>query len=257
MACGAGSAFAVVAGLLLAIVGAVLLSPLAPVGPVRQIDPARGFQLDATVLLGGGLVLTVLLLGVLAWLSWRAVGVEGRVRFRPTSFLARSAPQLGLPVTAQLGAGYAFAAPPGRGRTAVRANLIGSVVAVAAVVTTVVRGQPQWARDPPGTVRVELECPSPERGGYGSFLPQDVNATTLGNGDGTLDQLMAHTPGIRGWSTFGFTQLAVDGHQIPVLGVATHGGNVEPPTVDGQRLTGRGTPDRRQPEARPRSNRDR
>ena len=239
VACGAGGALAVVAGLLLAIVGAVLLSPLAPVGPVRQIDPARGFQLDATVLLGGGLVLAVLLLGVLAWLSWRAVGVEGRVRFRRTSFLARTAPQLGLPVTAQLGAGYALAAPPGTGRTAVRTNLIGSVVAVGAVVTAVV-----FAASLNGLVT------HPERygwnwnvllqneGGYGSFLPQDVNATTLGNGEGTLDHLMAHTPGIRGWSTFGFTQLAVDGQQIPVLGVATHGGDVEPPTVDGQSLTG-------------------
>ncbi len=239
VACGAGSALAVVAGLLLAIVGAVLLSPLAPVGPVRQIDPARGFQLDATVLLGGGLVLAVLLLGVLAWLSWRAVGVEGRVRFRRPSFLTRTAPQLGLPVTAQLGAGYALAAPPGTGRTAVRTNLIGSVVAVGAVVTVVV-----FAACLNGLVT------HPERygwnwnvllqneGGYGSFLPQDVNATTLGNGEGTLDQLMAHTPGIRGWSTFGFTQLSVDGQQIPVLGVATHGGDVEPPTVDGQSLTG-------------------
>jgi hypothetical protein len=239
VACGAGGVLAVVAGLLLAIVGAVLLSPLAPIGPVRQIDPARGFQLDATVLLGGGLVLAVLLLGLLAWLSWRAVGVEGRVRFRPTSFLARTAPQLGLPVTAQLGAGYALAPPPGTGRTAVRANLIGSVVAVGAVVTAVV-----FAASLNGLVT------HPERygwnwnvllqneGGYGSFLPQDVNATTLGNGEGSLDQLMARTPGIRGWSTFGFTQLAVDGQQIPVLGVATHGGDVEPPTADGQSLTG-------------------
>ena len=239
VACGAGGALAVVAGLLLAIVGAVLLSPLAPVGPVRQIDPARGFQLDATVLLGGGLVLAVLLLGVLAWLSWRAVGVEGRVRFRRPSFLTRTAPQLGLPVTAQLGTGYALAAPPGTGRTAVRTNLIGSVVAVGAVVTAVV-----FAACLNGLVT------HPERygwnwnvllqneGGYGSFLPQDVNATTLGNGEGTLDQLMAHTPGIRGWSAFGFTQLSVDGQQIPVLGVATHGGDVEPPTVDGQSLTG-------------------
>ena len=121
-------------------------------------------------------------------------------------------------MTAQLGVGYALASPPGTGRTAVRTNLIGSVVAVGAVVTAIV-----FAASLNGLVTY------PERygwnwnvllqneGGYGSFLPQDVNATTLGNGEGTLDHLMAHTPGIRGWSTFGFTQLAVNGRQIPVL----------------------------------------
>lgn len=208
-------------------------------GPVRAVDPARGFQLDATVLLGGGLVLAVLLLSVLAWLSWRAVGVEAPTRFRPTSFLARTAPQLGLPVTAQLGASYALAAPPGTGRTAVRANLVGSIVAVGAVVTAVV-----FAANLNGLVT------HPERygwnwnvllqnqGGYGSFLPQGVSATTLGNGEGNLDHVMAATPGIKGWSAFAFTQLAIDGQQIPVLGLATHGGDVEPPTVDGQSLTG-------------------
>jgi ABC-type antimicrobial peptide transport system permease subunit len=64
-----------------------------------------------------------------------------------------------------------------------------------------------------------------------------VTAATLGNGDGGLDQEMAKIPGIEGWSTFGFTQLPIGGQEIPVLGLATHEGRVEPPTVDGQRLS--------------------
>ncbi|MGA8454437.1 MAG: hypothetical protein WB800_03440, partial [Streptosporangiaceae bacterium] len=48
---------AVVGGMVLAVGGAVAVSPLAPVGPVRAFDPARGFQADPLVLAGGGSVL--------------------------------------------------------------------------------------------------------------------------------------------------------------------------------------------------------
>ena len=238
MASGLGGALAVVIGTVLAIAGAVALSPLAPVGPVRQVDPARGVQFDTTVLLGGAAVLAVLLLAILSWLSWRAVRSEARLPFRQSTFLARTAPQLGLPVTAQLGTEYALEAPPGNGRTVVRANLIGSIVAVGAVVTAVV-----FAASLNGLVThpdrygwnwgVLVE----NQGGYGGFLPNQVTPATLGDGDGPLDHEMSSIPGIKGWSTFGFTQLPIDGQVIPVLGLATHRGDVEPPTVDGQSLS--------------------
>ena len=44
---------AVLGGMVLAVAGAVAVSPLAPVGPVRAFDPARGFQADPLVLAGG------------------------------------------------------------------------------------------------------------------------------------------------------------------------------------------------------------
>jgi hypothetical protein len=141
-------------------------------------------------------------------------------------------------VTAQLGAEYALEAPPGNGRTVVRANLIGSIVAVGVVVTAVV-----FAASLNGLVThpdrygwnwgVLVE----NQGGYGGFLPDQVTPTTLGDGDGPLDHEMSTIPGIQGWSTFGFTQLPIDGQVIPVLGLATHRGAVEPPTVDGQSLS--------------------
>ncbi len=39
-----------------------------------------------------------------------------------------------------------------------------------------------------------------------------------------------------GWSSFSFTQLIIDGRTVPVLGLSTHGGSVEPPTVSGRPL---------------------
>ena len=72
-------------------------------------------------------------------------------------------------------------------------------------------------------------------GGYGSFLTS-ANPAAFHGGDGGLDRLMDSAHGVSGWSTFGFTQLLIDGQTVPVLGLATHRGAVEPPTVSGRRL---------------------
>ena len=83
LAGGFEGAVAVIAGVALAIAGAVAISPLAPVGPVRQFDPAKGVQFDVIVLLGGGLLLLLLLLALLALLAWRSVRVTVAGRPRP------------------------------------------------------------------------------------------------------------------------------------------------------------------------------
>jgi hypothetical protein len=71
--------------------------------------------------------------------------------------------------------------------------------------------------------------------GYGSFLTS-ANPAAFHGGDGDLDRLINSEHGVRGWSTFGFTQLLIDGQTVPVLGLATHRGSVEPPTVSGSTL---------------------
>ena len=48
---------------ILAVAGAIALSPLAPVGQVRQFDPARGVQADGLVLGAGSVLLAAILLG--------------------------------------------------------------------------------------------------------------------------------------------------------------------------------------------------
>ena len=60
-----GVSFAVVMGALLAVVLAISLSPLSPLGPVRFVYPYRGVSFDWTVL-GFGLVVLVVVLEVIA-----------------------------------------------------------------------------------------------------------------------------------------------------------------------------------------------
>jgi ABC-type lipoprotein release transport system permease subunit len=224
---GLGGAAAVVAGMALAVAGAVALSPLAPVGPVHQVDPARGFRFDLTVLLGGGLLLTVVLLVLVAWLAWRSVRPLGRPATLRPSLTARAAGAVGLPTVATLGARYALEAPPGRRRGTARANVLGSIAAVTAVVTAVVFGASlNGLVSHPVRYGWNWDVLIQEQGGYGNF--QGFN----------LSKLVDSQPGVQGWSTFAFAQLPIDGQSVPVLGLATHRGSVEPPTISGRSLDG-------------------
>ena len=133
----------------------------------------------------------------------------------------------GLPTTAALGIRYALQPAPGRQRGGVRANLVGSIVAVTAVITAgfSAPASTAWSPTRPATAGTGT-CSSSPRAGTGTGT-----ATTW-----TSSWRPNRASG--GWSTFAFTQLAIDGQSIPVLGIATHGDAVEPPTVSGRRLDG-------------------
>jgi hypothetical protein len=147
LAAGLEGGIAVVAGVVLAVAGAYAVSPLAPVGPVRRFDPARGFEADPLVLAGGGAVLALVLLGVLAVLAWRAVrrgraagpgGDRGTRRARARiGAAARGSPCF----PCRVGRGGDRS---GHGRG--------------------VRRQPERAGQPPSPVRLELGPADPGRG---------------------------------------------------------------------------------------------
>jgi len=224
---GIGGGLAVLAGMVLAVGGAVALSPLAPVGPVRQFDPAGGISFDGTVLLGGGLLLMVVLLALAGWVAWRALRPATGGPGARQSALANAAVSAGLAAPAVLGIRYALQPAPGRQRGSVRANLLGSIVAVTAVITAAVFGASlNGLVSHPVRYGWNWNVLIQSQGGYGDWYGYN------------MDKLMDAQHGVRGWSAFGFTQLPIDGQSIPVLGITTHGGDVEPPTVSGRRLDG-------------------
>src|ERR1700691_1709179 len=140
LAVGVDGAASVVGGMALAVAGAVVVSPLAPIGPVRAFDPARGFEADPLVLAGGGGALTVILLGILAVLAWRSVRPAANAPGSRTSPIPRAAREVGLPVTAVAGIRAALERGAGQRPAPVLATLAGSAAAVLAVVTAVVFG---------------------------------------------------------------------------------------------------------------------
>jgi hypothetical protein len=129
----------VVGGVVLAALGALVLSPRFPIGLGRQADPDLGVQLDAPVVLGGAALLALLVVTVAAAAAWSTTrradreAREGADQARG-SVVGRTSERLGLsPV---VGTGVRMALEPGRGRTAVpvRSAVAGTAVAIVGIV---------------------------------------------------------------------------------------------------------------------------
>lgn len=228
-AIGLEGAVMVIIAVVLAVTGAVAVSPLGPVGPVRQFDPARGFEADPLVLGGGAATMAVLLLGLLTVLAWRSARqASDRAAPRP-SVIARATAAAGLPTVAVVGTRLALERGSGRRAITVRGALFGSITAVTAVVVALVFGASLTGlATHPARYGWNWTLLMDSDGGYGSWHPAQ------------MARLIDHQPGVTGWSAFGFTQVAIDGQEIPVLGLQRYLGSVAPPTTSGHPLAGPG-----------------
>jgi FtsX-like permease family len=131
-----------VAGMVLAIPAAYVLSWFTPIGLARRAEVFPGFAFDAAALLGGAAVLALLLAGRAALAAPRAArtGVRPAADGRPGIGLAGRLAGRGLSPAAVSGIQLAF--EPGRGRSAVpvRAAIAGMAAALAAVLAALVFG---------------------------------------------------------------------------------------------------------------------
>ena len=214
---------AILGGTILAVAGAIAVSPLAPVGPVRRYDPAHGVRLDGLVLGGGSVLLAAALLGLLAVMAWRAARpAAGPDRARPSA-IAQAAARAGLPATAVVATRNAVEPASGRRAVPVRASLLGSIAAVTAVIAAVVFGASLTGLiTHPSRYGWNWQVLVQAEGGWGHFTP------------GVMNQLLGEQPEVAAWSGFGFGQLTLDGRVVPVLGLQRHRGSVEPPTNSGR-----------------------
>lgn len=122
-ALGVGAAAAAVA-----VVGAVVASPLLPTGLARRVETDPGILVDPLTLAVGGVLVSLGL--VVAGLAYG--GRQTRAGRRPAG-RRDSLPQAG-PVAVGIGAGWALAAPRGRAGAAARSALAAVVAGVAGVV---------------------------------------------------------------------------------------------------------------------------
>ena len=131
---------AIVIGAVIACALSVGLSPVSPIGAVRQVDPAPGFSFDWTVLAAGFGIFIVVLGAVAVALALVVSRQDSRARVPTTQGVSRTvsvAVRIGLPAPAI--AGIRFAVERGRGPDAVPVGsaLCGAVLAVAVVVSTI------------------------------------------------------------------------------------------------------------------------
>ena len=156
----------------------------------------RGAQFDSTVLVGGALTLGVALLGLLASMAWRRARPRLDTGMPAPSAVAQAAAAAGLPRVVALGIRFALEPPAGGRKSAVRANLAGSVVAVLAVVTAAVFGASlDGLVSHPDRYGWNWDVLIQNQGGYGTFLTS-ANPAAFHGGDGTLDRLMDSEHGV-------------------------------------------------------------
>jgi hypothetical protein len=222
---------AVTAGALLAGGVAVVLSPLMPLGPVRPVYPTPGIDVDRTVL-GLGVVAMIVVLGVLAaLLTWRETSrlssLRPRERWRGEGRAVRAGANAGLPLPALTG--LRLALDPGAGLDAVpvRSAIVGAVLAVTVLVSTVTFG-------------ASLDALISHPALYGWNWDTALLSGFAGKEDLPLASAATafdRDPSVAAWSGANFIGARLNG--LDVLVLAEHpGASVTPPLLSGHGLEG-------------------
>ena len=139
-----GLCISVLLGAVLAATIAVALSPLMPIGPVRPVYPYRGISFDWTVLGFGLLALIIVIGSLVAGFAQREISrltADSRDNaWKAEPGLVHVATNSALPVS--MATGVRFALDPGSGSSdaPVRSAILGAVLALAVLVTTVTFG---------------------------------------------------------------------------------------------------------------------
>ena len=225
----------VVTGAILAVVGAILASPLMPIGAARIAEPDPGVSVNPAVLGLGLLAILVVALAIVVSTAWRAATTIGSLLARRAgetthpSRVAESAARTGLAPSAVTGVRMAL--EPGRGRTAipVRSAVVGLVVAVTAVTAVFTFGTN--LNRLVSTPRLYGDTWNLEIDGQFAAFPRPAVMKALGS-----DRNLA---GIAG-GDYG-DNVTIDGQIVPTVGIdSLMGRDVFPPIVRGHRPEGPG-----------------
>jgi putative ABC transport system permease protein len=223
-----GLEVAILAGSIVAGVVAVALSPLAPLGPVRSVDPTVGLSFDWTVLGFGMLLLAVVLSGLAVVLSYvhapHRVALRPRIRSASGARVVASLAGAGVPAPGVVGVRMAL--EPGEGRTAVpvRSALLSTALAVALVVTTLTFAS---------SLNTLVSTPS-LYGWNWTYLLNPVGSSG-GNVPSAALSDLKHDPYVAASSGAGYFDAQIDGQGVPILQTDADAA-VQPPILSGHGL---------------------
>ena len=217
-----------VAGAVIAVVVAVVASPLMPIGPARVAEPLRGVDIDSMVLGVGLIAIPLLLMACSAWTAWRAASgpftasaLEQR-RSIPVSRLSDTASRVGIRPSGAIGLQFAFDRGRGRSAAPVASAIAGTVVAIAAVVTAVTFG----------TSLTHL-IDTPRLYGQTWNASFDVQFGALPKA--RTNTFLERESGVDGWTYGTHDELTVDGHRTTGIELnAQHGALLAPTLLEGR-----------------------
>jgi ABC-type lipoprotein release transport system permease subunit len=219
-----GPVVSVLAGVALAVMLAFLASPLMPIGPVRRVEPHRGFSADLTVLGFGAVLMIAVLFAFITVAAWRSASYALAVRRRGLrrSHVPNTTVTAGLPTTGVVGLQLAFNPVDSRSTASTSSVVVGTAIAVAALIGAITFG-----------ASLQTLVREPHLYGW------NWNAALLSaNGYDNIDLAKAHKaldrdPNIAAWSGAYFGAAPIDGTDVPLLGM-NPGSRVVPPVLDGR-----------------------
>ncbi len=216
----------VASGAAMAVVVAIALSPLMPIGPARVAEPHPGLAINWTILGSGAFAIVVVFALRLAPAVWRQQTGSGSAVSagpveRPSRILA-SLTRTGAPVTATVGARLAL--EPGRGHTAVptRSTLVGAAVAVATLAGAFTFGT--------NLVRM---VNTPRLYGQAWQVSVDVEFGQIPRRD--VETFLRQQPGVAGWTFGNHSDATVAGrHVFTIELTGAHGPPMFPTLLEGR-----------------------
>ena len=209
----------------LAVVGALLASPIMPLGPARVAEPNPGMELDGAVLGIGFVCIVVVLTAVVALSAWRltsATGPDGTRRAavgRGGGWLAWLSSS-GAPVTASLG--ILEALDPGAAQWSCAGALVGTILSITMVVGTLTFG-----------ANLVHLVTTPQL--YGQTWQASVDTQFQNMPRSLMQSWVKHRPEVAAWSSGDFGTVDVMGSQVPAIGLSRGEGSLVGPTL----VTGR------------------
>jgi ABC-type lipoprotein release transport system permease subunit len=212
-----------IAGAALAVLLAILASPLTPVGPARLAEPHPGIAVNVAVLgLGFAGVVTLLALTTLLP-AWRAAGAGSATRQGGESRAGHQRIAFAVP-SPTLALGVRYALQPGRGRTAVpvRSALVSTGLAVATTVGAFVF-----------TTNLDRLVHTPRLYGWDwdlragdGFFPVDVPTTM---------KRLGTEPSVEAVAGANYGQMSIAGRPVAAVGIDAIRGVVFPTLLEGRR----------------------
>ena len=224
---GLDSAIATAVGMALALAFSIAVSPLWPLGTVHEIAPHTGLHADLTVLLGAGSVLTAALFTIAAVSAWRTANDRGARGARARrSVVVSGANRSGVPVSGVLGAHFALDRGDEPRSIPVRATILAGATATTAVIAALVFGAClQGLVTHPVRYGWAWDKMLIAEAGYGSLKPA------------LMEHLIDRERGVTDWSLLAFSGVTINGTPVPVLGVDTRKGHLEPPVLSGRAVS--------------------
>ena len=219
----------IVLGSLLAVAVAAALSPLAPIGPVRSVYPDIGVAFDWAVLGFGLLVFVVLLTAAALFVACRAAPyrLAHRAALPDRDSVWKAAATAGLPPSAVLGIRSALGSPAGRDAAPVRSALLGAVVAVTVIVTSLTFAS---------SLNALVSQPTLYGWNWGYALLAGFSAAE-NLPAGQTAALLDHDPDVAHWAGVYFENVDLEGQSVPVLAMSP-GAAVSPSMLSGHALAG-------------------